>query len=194
MIPSALLIDDQERSISSAKRLLENNYGLNVIGEKDPIEGLHVLQNNGFSLLITDLYMPNKGIDGITILKIAEGLYPHIPKIILTGHGHEEPFRTELDRIAYDFIIHKPLPRRGSFKFDTIYSKLSQLITHKTTDKKDIEAAYIARIKNTIIARGATQKEILYRILSLGIYNYDIKIEKLFQEKPIVIRRPIKFI
>ncbi|MFH0784273.1 MAG: response regulator [Pseudomonadota bacterium] len=99
-----LFVDDEETIRKSFARELEVE-GFSVTTAADGSEGISLLENGHFDLLITDLVMP--GIDGFAVLKAAKKLAPTISVIILTGYGD---MRSAIDalRLGADDFTQKP--------------------------------------------------------------------------------------
>lgn len=65
------------------------------------------LQDEPFTLLITDLKMP--GIHGFDLVRAARAAHPYIGIIVMTGYRNEFPYLEAIRAGANDFI-HKPFP------------------------------------------------------------------------------------
>lgn len=65
------------------------------------------LNDESFSLLITDLKMP--GIHGFDLVRAAREAHPYISIIVMTGYRNEFPYLEAIHAGANDFI-HKPFP------------------------------------------------------------------------------------
>ena len=55
-------------------------------------------------LLILDLWLKDRDLDGIDILKKVKKNYPHVPVVIISGHGNIEIAVAAIKQGAYDFI------------------------------------------------------------------------------------------
>lgn len=102
-----LLIEDEEpiRRVM-VKILEEENKAYTVSEAGDGKEGLRLLKDKKFDLVMCDIKMPK--MDGIEVLQQArkEGLI--LPFIMLTGHGNVETAVEAMKLGAYDFIPKPP--------------------------------------------------------------------------------------
>jgi len=105
MKPKLLIVDDEEHIRNGLKTALSLD-GYNVEVAADGEEALKKLDEEDIDLLITDLKMPR--VTGEELMKETLRKYPHIPVIVLTGHGTIENAVEAMRQGAYDFIT-KPL-------------------------------------------------------------------------------------
>ncbi|MCD4719617.1 MAG: response regulator [Desulfobacula sp.] len=82
-----MLVDDEERFLSTTKKLLERK-GYTVQTASSGIQALEKLKNHHIQVVILDVKMP--GMDGIATLKKIKRDFPLIEVIMLTGHGTVE--------------------------------------------------------------------------------------------------------
>ena len=105
MKPKLLIVDDEEHIRSGLKTALSlDGYDVEVAADGE--EALKKLDEEDVDLLITDLKMPK--VTGEELMKETLRKYPHIPVIVLTGHGTIENAVEAMRQGAYDFIT-KPL-------------------------------------------------------------------------------------
>jgi len=71
---------------------------------KDGLEAIKMLQKRSFSVLVTDLYMPN--INGLILLAYMRKNHPDTPCIVITGHG--TPFLEKQLKKEIVYYIPKP--------------------------------------------------------------------------------------
>jgi len=79
-----LLVDDEERFLSTTKKLLEKR-GYSVETAPNGMEALEKLKQHHIQVVILDVKMP--GMDGLATLKIIKRDFPLIEVIMLTGHA-----------------------------------------------------------------------------------------------------------
>ena len=100
-----LLIDDEEDFVQTlAERLALRN--MQVETATDGAAGLRLFQIQSFHAVVLDLLMP--GLGGLAVLEQMKALKPHIPVILLTGHGDTADGRRGLDLGASDYLM-KPV-------------------------------------------------------------------------------------
>ncbi len=97
-----LFIDDEIKLLDKMKTLLSReNYNLTVTRRGD--DGIKLLQQESYDLVITDLVMP--GMSGRDIMAYVKKKSPQTPVIIITGYASIESVIQSLRDGAYDFII-----------------------------------------------------------------------------------------
>ncbi len=106
--PKILVIDDDRLS----RQLIENcfkNTSFRVIVAADPEEGLSLLRDDDYSLVITDIRMPGK--DGFAILQEVNLNHPELPVIMVTSYGSISDAVKSIQEGAYDYLT-KPIDCR----------------------------------------------------------------------------------
>ncbi len=96
-----LVVDDQESFLSLLTKLLTSK-GYEVRGFTDGQSAMSALDQEPFDLAICDIYM--QPISGMKVLRWAHEHHPHVPVVLLTGHGSVETARQALLLGAYDYI------------------------------------------------------------------------------------------
>lgn len=78
---------------------------------QDASEAIGLLEDSGFDLLVTDLFMPG---DGLTVVRAAERLARGMPKILMTGGMSIPPeFAASVAwRFGADALLLKPFDNR----------------------------------------------------------------------------------
>ncbi len=100
-----LLVDDEERFLSTTKKLLAKQ-GVDALTATSGHEALEILKKNSVHVVILDVKMP--GMDGIAALKQIKKEYPTVEVIMLTGHAAAESAMEGLKFGASDYLI-KPI-------------------------------------------------------------------------------------
>jgi excisionase family DNA binding protein len=84
--PRVLVADDEEAIRDLLARALAlADYDVETV--PDGQAALDRLRARPYQLLITDLRMP--GLDGLSVIREARRLYPHLPVVIITGYSSE---------------------------------------------------------------------------------------------------------
>ena len=96
-----MLVDDEERFLSTTKKLLEK-AGLEVVTATSGSEALDRLREHDVHVVILDVKMP--GMDGIETLRAIKREHPMVEVIMLTGHGTVESAVEGLKSGAIDFL------------------------------------------------------------------------------------------
>jgi DNA-binding NtrC family response regulator len=134
-----ILIVDDERlmRVSLENQLQKEAYY--VKSTKTPIEGLKLIGEEDFDVVIADLKLPE--MDGIQLLKEIKKLSQGTVVIIMTAYGTLESAVTAIKEGAYDFIA-KP------FSTDELIIKIQRALKYKDTTaevlrlRKEIQGRY----------------------------------------------------
>jgi DNA-binding NtrC family response regulator len=102
-----LIVDDD----ASFRRVVV--YSLNEEGHEtasfgDPEEALQAFVASGFSLVITDMHMPQ--LSGLDLLTRMLAIAPDVPVIIVTGHPDVNDALDAVRKGAFDYL-QKPVSR-----------------------------------------------------------------------------------
>jgi len=108
---SQILLIDDEADNREALSLLLGQAGYRVQTASSGEEGLEILQENPFEVVISDLFLP--GVSGIEILKKVKEDSPFTNVILITGHASAETAVEAMKEGAFDYIT-KP------FNFDQL--------------------------------------------------------------------------
>lgn len=114
-----LLLVDDELGFAAvmAKRL--SRRGIEVATAHTGAQGIQSLRQSKFDVAVLDLKMED--MDGIEVLKIFKLMDPHMPVIMLTGHGSEKSAREGIEHGAYDYLT-KPC------EFDELLAKIREAV------------------------------------------------------------------
>lgn len=82
MMAKVLMIDDDEDMCAEMVDILRDE-GIEITAVCAPAQGMQLLRENKYDLLLLDLVMP--GINGYVILKNAKEIDPRIKVIVMTG-------------------------------------------------------------------------------------------------------------
>ena len=117
-----ILVVDDERSMQEFLEIFLRREGYDVTTTGDVDSALLALENDEFSLVITDIQMP--GRSGIELLHEVRTRYPEIEVLMITAFGSAETALRAMKEGAYDYIT-KP------FKVDEI-----RLVIEKALEKR----------------------------------------------------------
>lgn len=96
-----LVIDDEDIvRISCSRSLVPEGYELKMA--KNGPEGLKMLEEESFDLVLTDLKMPN--MDGIEVLATIKKTWPNTDVVIVTGYQTVETAVKAIKLGAFDYI------------------------------------------------------------------------------------------
>lgn len=97
-----LIVDDEELILNSLGQELEGE-GYDVSLAANGEEGIAVLRENYFDLIITDLMM--EGLNGLEVLKAAKEIDPEVAVVIITGYGEVASAIDALRLGAADYLL-----------------------------------------------------------------------------------------
>lgn len=99
-----LIVDDNPNMSNLLSDMLEV-FDFSSQRASDGEEALSLLNQEGFSLLITDLRMPK--MTGLELLKAVKDKYPKLPVVVITGYSTEAT-EQELLTAKADGFLNKP--------------------------------------------------------------------------------------
>ncbi|MHC4885647.1 MAG: sigma-54-dependent transcriptional regulator, partial [Planctomycetota bacterium] len=96
-----LLVDDDPEILNLYEQILTLS-SIEVTKRACPYEALNLLAQNQYSLMIVDLEMP--GMNGLELIKTAQGLTPEMQVLVVTGHCSVESAVEAMKLGALDYI------------------------------------------------------------------------------------------
>jgi signal transduction histidine kinase len=132
-----LIVDDEAPQMKALCNTLQNQ-GYTTVGVTSPTEALATLADVEFDLLLTDLMMPE--MDGISLLRIAQGLNPRLVGVVMTGHGSVDTAVEAMKEGALDFLV-KP------FKLRTVLPVIARALQIRQL-----------RIENAVLQKGLADR------------------------------------
>jgi DNA-binding NtrC family response regulator len=130
MAERVLVIDDELDMLMLLRMIIEDNTGYEVETTNNPSEGLKLLTEKHFDLVITDLKMP--GMDGMELFDECKDIRPDIPVIIITAYGSLETADEALKKGVADFIT-KP------FRKDSILFTIKRVLELARARRENLE-------------------------------------------------------
>lgn len=98
----SVLVVDNEPDVCDLIRDVLALLSLDCVTATDPRQALDLLRRQEFSLLITDIYMPD--ISGLELLRQARQTSPHCKVILITGQQDLQNLSEALKMGAFDFL------------------------------------------------------------------------------------------
>lgn len=163
-----LVVDDERPVLNSIKRFF-SKYNYHLILVDNGKDGLSTLESESVDLLILDLKMP--GLDGMTVLKKAKQLAPHLKVIIQTGHGGVNEAVEAIRNGASDFLEKGGSPELLRNRVGLVYE--NWLLSRKKWDGQDRrgyvfdfdklvgESPAVNKLKNLIVRVAPTETTVL---------------------------------
>jgi DNA-binding NtrC family response regulator len=99
-----LLIDDEKEILNEGKRLLIN-HGFHVDTFESGTDAWEKFQNDFYPVVVTDLRMAKKSLDGLDVLANIKKISPNTQVIIITGNGTEIDAVKSLNLHAFAYLI-----------------------------------------------------------------------------------------
>jgi two-component system nitrogen regulation response regulator NtrX len=120
MAPDILIVDD-EADIRSLIAGILDDEGFRTRSVASAEEAIANLKKRRPSLVILDIWLQGSQMDGIQLLELIRREHPHVPVIMISGHGTIETAVAAIKKGAYDFI-EKP------FKADRLILQVERAI------------------------------------------------------------------
>lgn len=144
-----LVVDDEEELLTSLQRPLQTKY--RVLTTTRSTEVMNILCFEKTDVILLDIRMP--GMTGIELLKEIKFMYPHIPVLIMTGHGDENDTITTLKYGASGYI-KKPIDLYFLFnEIERVLSSGNAIISNEAPPKIlmiDDEPEFLKSIKRAL--------------------------------------------
>jgi len=100
-----LIVDDNPNMSSLLSEMLEV-FDYKSVRAGDGHEALNELKSNDFSMVITDMRMPN--MTGLELLKEVKSKYPKVPVVIISGYSASQ-IESQSELAQADGFLGKPL-------------------------------------------------------------------------------------
>ena len=154
---SDILIVDDEKDIREliSEILIDEGYSTRM--SSNSADCLSQVHKEPPDLLILDIWLKDSNMDGIDILKKVKVDYPHVPVVIISGHGNIEIAVSAIKQGAYDFI-EKPfnieqllvVVRRAmetsSLRRENIELKQKDLVEYELKGESNVFRNFIANL------------------------------------------------
>ena len=144
MAEKILIIDDEPDMLVLLRMIIEGNTAYEVETTNNPSEGLKMITQDDYNLVIVDLKMP--GMDGIEVFEEIKEMAPDIPVIIITAYGSLEIAEEARHKGVADFIT-KP------FRKDTILFTMGRVLELARVKKENLE------LKNKLEEKSRSSKK-----------------------------------
>jgi heavy metal response regulator len=147
-----LIEDDTSISRFIAKGLREKGYVIDVSHEGE--EGLHLILNQPYDLIILDILLP--GMNGYEILKTMRDRKVGTPVICLTAKGEQEDIVQGLELGADDYLV-KP------FSFAELQARITAVLRRGQKDADTTRLA-VGDLTLDLLSRTVSRKEKLIEL------------------------------
>ena len=124
-----ILIVDDEASIVESLTGIMTDEGYETLSADSGEDALMLMDGKRVDLVLMDVWMP--GIDGIETLKRIKESRPHLPVIMISGHGNIDTPVQATKMGAYDFIEKPP-------SYDKIVLSIKNALHLSQVEKENI--------------------------------------------------------
>lgn len=165
---SKILIIEDEASIRRVlkKIISEENESYNVDEAEDGLQGIELIKNNDYDLVLCDIKMPK--MDGVEVLEKSKKIKPETPIVMISGHGDLDTAVNTMRLGAFDYISKPPDLNRLLNTVRNALDKKTLIVENKRLKKKVSknyemigESDAITHIKEIIEKVAATDARVL---------------------------------
>ncbi len=154
-----LVIDDESDITSLISDILKDNgYHARIANNSDT--ALKALAERVPSAVVLDIWLQGSELDGLGILERIQYKYPHVPVVMISGHGNIETAVTAIRMGAYDFI-EKP------FSEDRLLLVLKRALENARLKSENTELRMRGKPETELIGNSSavgTVKQIIERV------------------------------
>lgn len=163
-----ILIIEDEAAIRRVlvKILGEESKDYQVKEAKDGLEGIEMIKEQDFDLVLCDIKMPK--MDGVEVLEAVKKIRPEVPMVMISGHGDLDTAVQTMKMGAYDYISKPPDLNRLLNAVRNALDRKELVVENKKLKKKVSknyemigESEAITQIKNTIGKVAPTEARVL---------------------------------
>ena len=156
MYPAVLIVDDEISIIESLKGILSDD-GFEVVHAFNGYEALKKIESHSPDIVLLDIWMP--GMDGIETLKEIKKSSPHLPVVMITGHGTIESAVEATKSGAYDFL-EKPL------SIDKVMVTINNALNFRKLEEENIYLRKKSIEKNSITGTSPAVQKLYGEIMN----------------------------
>ncbi len=103
MPPEILIVDDEPDIRTLIEGILQDE-GYETRQAADSDAAIAAFRTRRPSLVILDVWLQGSRVDGIGVLEALHGEEPHVPVVMISGHGTIETAVSAIQQGAYDFV------------------------------------------------------------------------------------------
>jgi two-component system, NtrC family, nitrogen regulation response regulator NtrX len=160
MSTEILIVDDEADIRTLVADVLEDNgYFTRTASNSDT--ALKAINDRVPSAIILDIWLQGSELDGLGILEIVQKKYPHVPVIMISGHGNIETAVSAIKIGAYDFI-EKP------FKEDRLVLMVSKALEYAKLRGENEELKQRGKVETQLSGKSGAVQQVRNVIEKLG--------------------------
>src|SRR5687767_11420131 len=157
MANNALLIDDDKVTLELLTFQLESE-GFEVTTAESGNEGLELIKQKEFDVILTDLHLPD--VSGIGLVKSSKEIAPQTEIIMITGDGSNDR-AIEATKAGAFWYLEKPLD------FDELFELIGRAVARKrqAAEIKELRGRLSSRTSYEGVIGGARSMQNIYEII-----------------------------
>ncbi len=168
MFGDVLIVDDELDICDLVAGVLEDEgYEARVANDSD--SALREITRRCPAVVLLDVWLQGSRLDGLEILNILRERYPHLPVVIISGHGNIDTAVAAIRSGAYDYI-EKP------FKTDKLLVTVSRAIEAARLQRENAELKRRAVIQFTLVGNTPAMDQLNTKIDKLAQSNSRVMI------------------
>ena len=171
MLPTILLVDDEEEILEFLERILKFKY--TIFKAETGQNALKILSAESVQLVVSDVMMPE--MDGFELCKMIKSNfeYSHIPVILLTAKNTIQS-KVEGLELGADAYIEKP------FSKEHLLAQIASLIANRSMIREYFASSPLIHIKSMAHSKADERfLEVLNETIVKNIEDADLDVEKL---------------
>ena len=171
MLPTILLVDDEEEILEFLERILKIKY--TIFKAETGQNALKILSTESVQLVVSDVMMPE--MDGFELCKIIKSNfeYSHIPVILLTAKNTIQS-KVEGLELGADAYIEK------AFSKEHLLAQIASLIANRSMIREYFASSPLVHIKSMAHSKADERfLEVLNETIEKNIEDTDLDVEKL---------------
>ena len=171
MLPTILLVDDEEEILEFLERILKFKY--TIFKAETGQNALKILSTESVQLVVSDVMMPE--MDGFELCKMIKSNfeYSHIPVILLTAKNTIQS-KVEGLELGADAYIEKP------FSKEHLLAQIASLIANRSMIREYFASSPLIHIKSMAHSKADERfLEVLNETIVKNIEDADLDVEKL---------------
>lgn len=171
MLPTILLVDDEEEILEFLERILRSKYTL--LKAADGKQALQVLATEAVHLVICDVMMPE--MDGFELCQLIKSDFEHshVPVILLTAKNTLQAKIAGLE-LGADAYIEKP------FSKEHLQAQIASLLTNRNMIREYFSSSPLVHIKSMAHTKADERfLETLHETISQHMEDVDLNVEQL---------------
>lgn len=171
MLPTILLVDDNEEILDFLERVLSNKY--TILKAEDGLQAIKLLETEPVQLVVSDVMMPV--MDGFELCKNIKANFEHshIPVILLTAKNSIQS-KVEGLELGADAYIEKP------FSKEHLQAQIASLLANRNMIREFFASSPLVHIKSIAHSKADERfLETLNDTICANMEDVNLDVEKL---------------